>query len=86
MYIRSTKSLESLLAFPCFCFPSFFHGVADELLCFRPTTRENEVRGAQKYVGECPQEAEVNEVGEEADSHHQHWEAFKHIKACEHTR
>lgn len=86
--------LESPLAFPCFCFLSCFHGVADEIrlkprtpnpLCFGPTTRENEVWGAQKYVRECLQEAEVNKVGEEANSHHQHWEAFKHIEACQYT-
>lgn len=49
------------------------------------TTREDEVRGAQQYVGERLQEAEVHQVGEEADSHHQHWEAFKNIETCQHT-
>lgn len=49
------------------------------------TTGEDEVGGAQQYVGESLQEAEVHQVGEEADSHHQHWEAFKYIEPCQHT-
>lgn len=44
------------------------------------TTREDEVRGTQQYVRERLQQAEVHQVGEEADSHHQHWEAFKDVQ------
>lgn len=44
------------------------------------TTGEDEVRGAQQYVRERLQQAEVHQVGEEADSHHQHWEAFKDVQ------
>lgn len=54
-------------------------------MTFVPTTRENKVRGGQKYVGECPQESKVNQVGEEANSHHQHWESLKKIEAEQHT-
>lgn len=55
------------------------------IVTFVPTTRENKVWRAQKYVRECPQEAKVNQVGEEANSHHQHWESFKNIEAEQHT-
>lgn len=48
------------------------------------TTGEDEVWGAQKYVGEGLQESKINQVCEEADSHHQHWKAFKHIEANQH--
>ena len=49
------------------------------------TTGEDEVWGAQQYVGESLQEAEVHQVGEEADSHHEYWESFKNIETCQHT-
>ena len=49
------------------------------------TAGEDEVRGAQQYVGEGLQEAEVHQVGEEADRHHQHREAFKNVKTCQHA-
>lgn len=49
------------------------------------TTGEDEVGGTQQNVGEGLQEAEVHQVGEEPDSHHQHWEAFKEIETCKHT-
>lgn len=52
---------------------------------FVPTTRQNKVWGAQKYVRESPQESKVNQVGEEANSHHQHWEPLKNIEAQQHT-
>lgn len=50
-----------------------------------PTTGEDEVWGAQQYVGESLQEAKVHQVGEEANSNHQHWEAFKNVETCQHT-
>lgn len=49
------------------------------------TAGEDEVRGAQQYVGERLQEAKVDQVSEEADRHHQHWEAFKNIKTGQHA-
>lgn len=49
------------------------------------TTGEDEIGGAQHYVGEGLQEAKIHQVGEEADSHHQQWEAFKNIESCQHT-
>lgn len=52
---------------------------------YHQNTGEDEVWGAQQDVGESLQEAEVHQVGEEADSHHQHWEAFKNIETCQHT-
>lgn len=54
-------------------------------MTFVPTTRENKVWGTQKYVRECPQKSKVNQVGEEANSHHQHWESLKNIEAEQHT-
>ena len=49
------------------------------------TAGEDEVRGAQQYVGEGLQEAEVHQVGEQANSHHKHWEAFKNVKTSQHA-
>lgn len=49
------------------------------------TTGEDEVWGCQQYVGERLQETKIHQVCEEADSHHQHGEAFKNIQACQHT-
>lgn len=51
----------------------------------RITAGEDEVWRAQHYVGESLQEAKVHQVGEEASSHHQHWEAFKHVETCQHS-
>lgn len=48
------------------------------------TTGQNEVRRAQHYVGERLQEAKVDQVGEEASSHHQQGEPFKQIQTCQH--
>lgn len=49
------------------------------------TTGEDEVRGAQEYVGEGLQEAKIHQVCEEADSHHQYWKALKNIQTNQHT-
>lgn len=48
------------------------------------TTGEDKVWGAQRDVRESLQEAKVHQVGEEADPHHQHWEALKEIETGQH--
>lgn len=52
----------------------------------RLTTGQDEVGGAQHYVRERLQEAKVDQVGEEADSHHQQGEAFEQIETHQHGR
>lgn len=49
------------------------------------TTGKDEVWRTQQYVGEGLQEAKIHQICEEANSHHQHWEAFKNIETCQHT-
>lgn len=49
------------------------------------TTGEDEVWGAQEYVGKRSQETKIHQICKEAESHHRERKTFKNIETCQHT-